>query len=69
MGLPEEVEPRVAHLAVDPTPFDLDAMLDAMLAQVPESVAVPEGARAALKEMWTKPDTAIRLGGAFPEGL
>lgn len=69
IGLPEKEEPRVAHLAVDPAPLDVDAMLDVMLAQVPESVAVPEAARAVLREMFSKPDTAVRLGGAFPEGL
>jgi CubicO group peptidase (beta-lactamase class C family) len=69
IGLPEKEEPRVAHLAVDQTPIDLDAIVDAMLAQVPESVAVPDGVRAALKEMLSKPDAGIRLGGAFPQGL
>ena len=69
IGLPHEEEPRVAHLAVDSNPIELDAMLDVMFAQVPASVGVPEGARDALKELWSKPDTANRLGGAFPEGL
>jgi CubicO group peptidase (beta-lactamase class C family) len=68
IGLPEKEEPRVAHLSVDLAPVDLDALVDDMLSQVPESVAIPDGARGALKEM-RKPDTAVLLGGAFPIGL
>jgi CubicO group peptidase (beta-lactamase class C family) len=71
IGLPDEEEARVAHLDVDPTPPDLDAMLDGMLAQVPKTVAVPEGARAKLKEIWADPNSvgarAGRLGGALPQ--
>ena len=68
IGLPEGQEPRVAPLVSDP-PADPDRMFDAFIAELPDSVAVPEGARAALTEMWSKPTTAMRLGGAFPDGL
>jgi CubicO group peptidase (beta-lactamase class C family) len=68
IGLPEEQEPRVAPLISAP-PADPDRMVDAFLADLPDSVAVPEGARAALTEMWSRPTTAMRLGGAFPDGL
>jgi CubicO group peptidase (beta-lactamase class C family) len=68
IGLPEDEERWVAHLEVDSTPLDPEARLDWLLAQVPESVAVPDGAKAALKEMWSAPTTALRLGGAFPVG-
>jgi CubicO group peptidase (beta-lactamase class C family) len=73
IGLPEEVEPRVAHLEAEPTPPDLDALLDMIFPQVPESVTVPDGARARLRAMWADPDSvgarAGKLGGAFPHGL
>jgi CubicO group peptidase (beta-lactamase class C family) len=72
IGLPEAEEPLVSHLIVDRTPqLDVDARLDAMLGEVPKSVAVPEGARAALKEMWSNPidARASRLGGAFPPDM
>jgi CubicO group peptidase (beta-lactamase class C family) len=43
-------------------------MLDLLLAQVPESVVVPEEAPDALLAMWADP-SAARLGGAFPPEL
>jgi CubicO group peptidase (beta-lactamase class C family) len=69
IGLPDEVEPRVANLEFDAAPPDPAAMFDAILERLPESVAVPEGARAMTEAMWTDPNSvAVRsgtLGGAF----
>jgi CubicO group peptidase (beta-lactamase class C family) len=71
IGLPEEIEPRVAHLEPDPTP--LGAVIDAMLAEVPDSIPIPKGAKQQLKAMWTDPKSvdarAAELGGAFSDGL
>lgn len=73
IGIPEEFEPRVAHLEIDPVEPDRDELFDAWLAQVPESVPVPAGIKEALKAMSTDPDSvgveALKLGNAFPDGL
>jgi CubicO group peptidase (beta-lactamase class C family) len=74
IGLPDEMEARVAHLDAEQVqPLDLDAVVAAMLAQVPGSIAVPEGAEAMLKEMMADPSSvgvrSHQLGGAFAEGL
>jgi CubicO group peptidase (beta-lactamase class C family) len=70
IGLPDEVEPRVAHLEIEPTPPDPAAMLDSMLEKLPDSVAGPEGARETLEAMWADPNSvgvrASTLGGALP---
>jgi CubicO group peptidase (beta-lactamase class C family) len=72
IGTPEEVEPRVAHL-VPPVAVDSDAIAEAWLALVPESVPVPAAAKEALKAMLNDPESvgarARRLGNAFPDGL
>lgn len=71
IGLPEEIEPRVAHLDLETTEPDWDELLDSMLADLPESVPVPAGTREMLKTLWADPDSvdarAMRLG--FADGL
>ena len=66
IGLPEEIEPRVAHLDLDTAELDWDALLDAMLANV---APVPTGAREMLETLWADPDSvnarASTLGNAF----
>lgn len=74
IGLPDEMEPRVAHLTADSVCSDPEALLDAQLAKVvSESIPVPPGARAALLELWADPNAvdvrAGRLSGAFPPQL
>ena len=73
IGLPEEVELRVAHLDLDAADLDLDELLDEMLAGIPDSIVVPAGAREGLKALWTDPDSidarATTLGNVFPDGL
>lgn len=68
IGLPADVEPRVAQLIPYAAPLDRESMLDLLLSQVAGSVVVPDEAPDALLAMWTDPSTA-RLGGAFPPEL
>jgi CubicO group peptidase (beta-lactamase class C family) len=69
IGLPYEVEPRVAHLDLSPTPPDPTAMADALLGQLLESLKPSEEARAMLEATWADPQSvtarAATLGGAF----
>ena len=69
IGLPAEIEPRVAHLDLETAELDWNELLDAILADV----QVPAGAREMLKTLWADPDSvdarAARLGGVFADGL
>jgi CubicO group peptidase (beta-lactamase class C family) len=71
IGLPESIEPRVARLEFDPASRDSAAVLDTIVEQLSDAVAIPEGARATLEAIWTDPDSVrVRsgtLGGAFGE--
>ena len=69
IGLPDELEPRVALLDYDPSSVDTAADARFVLGQVPPSVEVPSGAAEVLRARWESPDSADRqamtLGGAF----
>jgi CubicO group peptidase (beta-lactamase class C family) len=71
IGLPEAEEPRVTLLFTADGPFDVDAMVDAMLTRVPPSVTVPAGAREGIRAHFVDgpPNMPDILGGAFPPEL
>jgi CubicO group peptidase (beta-lactamase class C family) len=71
IGLPEEVEPRVAHLVSPSPPPDPAAALASVLEQVGVESSAAQTAATAFQTTMTDPDStavrAVTLGRAFPE--
>lgn len=71
LGLPDELEPRVAHLELGPPPDDVVALLIGMAVELGADPIAAQEATLKWVEMLTDPDQIVRristLGGAFPE--
>src|SRR5262249_40233415 len=71
IGLPEEIESRVAHLVADPLPSDPVGVTAAFLERVGVESSRAREAAGAFQAMATDPDSvsvrAMTLGSAFPE--
>jgi CubicO group peptidase (beta-lactamase class C family) len=71
IGLPEEIEPRVAHLVATPPPPDAEAVLASELERMGVESPTARTAAVAFQALATDPDSlamrSMTLGRAFPE--